>query len=417
MGFNTGQRDNSLVTAHIRHARVATFSGFFLIGALAYVWSTSVTAFRKHLGLVDEIGDLRFGVIVLGIGIGAAAGALLIGRLIDRFGAKRAVGGTLLLYPLTIIPLGFVGSESFALAFGIMFGLLRGASDTAVNAHGVQVERFYQRPIMSAFHAFYALGGFVFGMVGSWFAEHYPDHAKAPFLFCGAMLFLSALVITRFLLDKDDVAPASAHTTTRAPQLSNAHASVNLSRFQIIVLMCGFGLVLLGSMFAENAIGDWGQEYLRRNVGMTPAAAGLAISFFTGAGFIGRLFGDRLAEWMGSARMVLVCGLIAISGSLAGIIANNAMMGTLAFTLIGLGLSCIPPLMLSSAGRRDPDNAGRNIGIVNGLGFSGILIAPASLSLVVNAFGISRLLYVPLVLLGLLTIFGPLLMRERSPQS
>jgi len=360
---------------------------------------------------VDEAGDLRFGMIVLGIGIGAATGALLIGQLIDRFGARRAVGGTLLLYPLSIIPFGFIGTEYFALAFGIVLGVLRGASDTAVNAHGVQVERFYRRPIMSAFHAFYALGGFVFGMAGSWFAGRYPHSAKMPFLVCGALLFIAAVVITKFLLDKDDTAPSPSTNT----QLTNAAG--NLSRLQGIILMCGFGLVLLGSMFAENAVGDWGQEYLRRSVGTTPAAAGLAISFFTGAGFIGRLFGDRLAEWMGSARMVLMSGLIAISGSMVGMIASNAAVGMLAFTLLGLGLSCIPPLMLSSAGRRDPANAGHNIGIVNGIGFSGLLIAPASLSLMVNTFGIGRLLYIPLVLLGLLTIFGPLLMRERAPRT
>jgi len=417
MGFNTGQRDNSLVTAHIRHARAATFAGFFLIGALAYVWSTSVSAFRQYLGLIDDAGDLQFGTIAFGIGVGAAAGALLVGKLIDRYGAKRVVGGALVLYPVSIIPLGFVGSEGFALAFGIALGILRGATDTAVNAHGVQVERFYQRPIMSAFHAFYSLGGFVFGMIGSWFAGHYQDSAKAPFLICGIVLFIVAIVIFRYLLDKDDIVHPSSSPMQAKSSIDQGSTVFGASDLRIIILMCGFGLVLLAGMFGENAVGDWGQEYLRREVGTTPAAAGIAISFFTGAQFLARFIGDRLAEWMGAARMVLIFGLIAISGTLVGIFASSAHMGMLAFALFGFGISCIPPLMLSSAGRKDPANAGRNIGIVNGLGFSGVLVAPAALSLVVNAFGIGRLLYIPLVLLGLLTIFGPLLMRERTPRS
>jgi hypothetical protein len=68
--------------------------------------------------------------------------------------------------------------------------------------------------------------------------------------------------------------------------------------------------------------------------------------------------------------------------------------------------------MISAAGRRDPEYAGRNIGIVNCIGFSGMLVGPAAITVIVSNFGLSKLMFFPLVMLGLLATFGPLLMRS-----
>jgi MFS family permease len=90
--------------------------------------------------------------------------------------------------------------------------------------------------------------------------------------------------------------------------------------------------------------------------------------------------------------------------------AGNAILGTVGFALFGLGLSCIAPLMVSAAGRKDPQNAGRNIGIVNSIGFSGMLMGPAAITLIVSHFGLGSVMFLPLIMLGLLAVFGPMLM-------
>ncbi len=70
--------------------------------------------------------------------------------------------------------------------------------------------------------------------------------------------------------------------------------------------------------------------------------------------------------------------------------------------------------MLSSAGRKDPKNAGRNISIVNGIGYSGMLLAPAILSTIVSQFGIERLLYFPIALMIIFVIITPIIMKEKK---
>jgi MFS family permease len=141
----------------------------------------------------------------------------------------------------------------------------------------------------------------------------------------------------------------------------------------------------------------------------------MAVSIFVGAAFVGRLFGDRLAAAFGNAQVVFGCGVVCVLGMILTIVGGSATTGIAGFALFGLGLSCIAPLMISAAGRRDPEYAGRNIGIVNCIGFSGMLVGPAAITVIVSNFGLSKLMFFPLVMLGLLATFGPLLMR--SPKS
>jgi MFS family permease len=401
------KRNNNLVTPRIRRARIATFAGFMMIGAMMYIWSTGVTAFREQMGLSGSLGDVDFGMIALSIGVGAAIGCIAVGRFVDAFGARKVIYATAIAYPLSIIPMGYVSHFWFAVTFGGVLGLFRGAIDTALNSHGVQVERFYQRPIMSAFHAFYSFGGFLIGIVGSYLASNYTSSAAVPFTVLGLAMLLIGLVTGHFLLDKGE-APAQ----DMAVAVSDAAGPASSARnWQIILIMVGFGVLLLGSIIGEGAVSDWGQEYVRRQLGTSASEAGLAISVFIGAQCFSRVVGDRIAERIGAAQMVFCSGLVAVAGLLVTIIGGTPLAGLIGFGLYGLGLACIAPLMLSSAGRKDPAHAGRNIGIVNGIGYSGMLVGPAGIAAVVNYFGLSYLLYAPLILLSVLAIFSPLLMR------
>jgi sugar phosphate permease len=403
----TNTRDNSRLTPRIREARMATFAGFMIIGALFYTWSIGVSALRNKLGMQGSVGDLDFGMVAQGIAIGATVGAFSVGRFVDRFGPRAVIRATLVAYPLSLIAVGLASEYWFAMAFAVVLGTLRGATDTALNAHGVQVERFYQRPIMSAFHALFSLGGFLFGMLASYLAGLSSESAAIPFTVAGITLALLSLIMCHYMLGKHEVLPAPS-----PKDISDAGAGPWDVR--VIALMVAFGALLIAGMVSESAVSDWGQEFLRREADMSISAAGLAISFFTGAGFIGRITGDWLAERIGGARMLLCCGLTSILGICLATLSRDGVIAMVGFALLGLGLACIAPLMLSAAGRKDPANAGRNVGIVNGIGFAGLLGGPAAYSYVVTTYGIGALFYVPLVLLSLLALLGPLLMNVRA---
>jgi MFS family permease len=372
---------------------------------MMYAWSTCVTAFREQMELHGNAGDLRFGMIVLSTGIAAAIGSLAVGRFADRFGPRASITACVILYPLALMGLGYVHTPLFAVPLVSVLGLFRGALDTALNAHGIQVERYYGRSIMSSFHACFSIGGFLIGLVGSWLSSLYSNSATLQFTVLGGTMMLLGLIAAASMLRKSELLPTST------PE-SGQSESPGRSSLALTLLMIAFGVLLLGSMAGENVVGDWGQEYLHRVDGATIALAGLAIAIFTGMEAAGRVFGDRLAQHFGRPRVLFVSGLLSFTGLAAAYVANQPLVSLAGFAALGLGLSSIAPLMLSTAGRADPAHAGRNIGIVNSIGFSANLVSPATITFVVTHFGLQRLLLFPLLLLLPLAFLGPVLMRR-----
>nr|WP_082931959.1 MFS transporter [Gordonia sp. LAM0048] len=394
----------------MRKARLATFFGFFQLGAMMLVWSTSTSPLRTNLGWEGDDGDSSFGMLALSIGVGATIGCFAIGPFIDRYGPRTTTTLTLVVYPLVYIPLAFVNGLVAAMCIGALIGLLRGAGDTAVNAHGVQVERYYGRPIMSAFHAAYPAGGFILGMIGSAFARHFVDSPAVLYIVTGVVMSALGAAFGRWMLAQNELLSPDALEQTVARRPSDSSATGTAAKTTLIIML-GFGVLLLGSQLSEGAILDWGQEFVRRDVGTTAAIAGAAVSVYSGAQFAGRVIGDRLAEAVGARAVVAGSGVLGAAGAVVAMMATTPVVALIAFGMLGLGLACMAPLMLSAAGRRDPANAGRNIGLVNALGYGGMLVGPAAITLIVDNVGIGAALVLPAVLLILIAVFGPMLMK------
>ena len=353
-------------------------------------------------------------MIVLSTGIAAAIGSLMVGRFADRFGPRAPITVCVILYPLALIGLAYVHTALLAVALVSALGLFRGALDTALNTHGIQVERYYGRSIMSSFHACFSIGGFLVGLIGSWLSSRYSDSATVQFTTLGIAMMALSLVAVPAMLRKSEVLPATVPEGSEdwvEPDAA-ATAANDRSALTLILLMIAFGVLLLGSMAGENVVGDWGQEYLHRVNGATIAFAGLGVAVFTGMEAAGRVFGDRLAMYFGRPRVLFASGLLSVGGLAVAYVANKPMVSLAGFAALGLGLSSIAPLMLSSAGRADPAHAGRNIGIVNSIGFSANLVSPAAVTFVVTQFGLERLLLFPLLMLVPLAFLGPLLMKR-----
>lgn len=394
----------SLSPSRIFKARLATFFGFFQIGVLVFAWSTGTFQLRSQLGLDGENGDSMFGMIALAIGVGGAIGCFGFGKLIDHLGPRKIISICYLISPLTLIALGFANAVIFAIAGAFMMGLLRGATDTAINMHGVEVERHYGKPIMAAFHAAFPVGGFIGGLIGSALATKFVDSAAVSFSILGISMLILGFMVRGWVLKPEEL-------LSKTKELSEQHSISAKSSFKVISIMVAFGTVLLGSYLSEGAVVDWGQEFVRRVTETSAAAAALAVTFYSGASFIGRICADKLAEWIGSRRVIILCSLLTLSGLVVLLTVPSLYFFYFGFVLIGLGLSAIPPLMLSSAGRIDPSNAGLNIGIVNGVGYVGLLAGPAFIALIVHNVGISWMPILPLALMLIVIICGPALMR------
>ena len=86
--------------------------------------------------------------------------------------------------------------------------------------------------------------------------------------------------------------------------------------------------------------------------------------------------GDRLAARFGPVRLVRASGLVAGLGLAAGLLIGTPAAAIAGFALLGLGLAGIFPQIVTAAARLDPEQAGRNIGRIAAVAYSGLLSGP-----------------------------------------
>src|SRR3954465_5554456 len=137
-----------------RHARAATTAVFFLTGAVFAAWSTRLSAIKEDLRLTN--GALS--VAILGLEAGAIAGLPAGGAIVARAGSRAALRAGFIGFPLGLVAIAFAdGVATLALALAAM-AVANSVVDVAMNAQGVELERRFERPLLSGMHAGHSLG-------------------------------------------------------------------------------------------------------------------------------------------------------------------------------------------------------------------------------------------------------------------
>src|SRR3954469_6969323 len=140
--------------AGMRTARAATTLVFFLTGAVFAAWSTRLPAIKESLGLTN--GALA--LAILGLEAGAIAGLPAGGALVARAGSRAALRAGFVGFPLGLVAIAVgVGVAAHALALAAM-AVANSVVDVAMNAQGVELERRFERPLLSGMHAGHGFG-------------------------------------------------------------------------------------------------------------------------------------------------------------------------------------------------------------------------------------------------------------------
>lgn len=166
------------------------------------------------------------------------------------------------------------------------------------------------------------------------------------------------------------------------------------------------GIVGFCALVSEGAIGDWGAIYLREGLHSTSglAATGYAVFALLMAG--GRFAGDRLTMRLGPGLLVRSSGVLMVAGIGLVLISGTAWLAIAGFALVGAGVSCIFPLIMSAAARTPGVAPGTGIAAMATAGYSGFLVGPpligtlAELLSLRGALGLLAFFGVVIVLLG-----------------
>ncbi|MGV9865728.1 MFS transporter [Rhodococcus koreensis] len=390
----------------VRNARLATFASFFLGGYTVAMWASNVPLIQGR----NDVSDGQYAIVALYIGIGATVGCIAAGRVVDRWGPKWTLRLSAALYAVSLLPVGFAtGAASLGVA-ALTMGFLRGATDTSVNAHGVAVERRLGRSTMLAFHAAWPAGGLVGGLVSAQFMRMAPESPVLCLTVNGIGVAVAVIVLSRWYLPGSPEGHGGKMIDDRACAGGPA-AATSPARSASTLLAVALGCTGLCAMLGE-ASSDWTGKYLHEQLATTTAVAALAFAFFSAGQLVGRLGGDALTRRWGATAVTATSGLLAALGLAFTLVLPHAYTALLGLFVFGLGLAPIVPLVLATAGRIDPARSGTNIGIVNMLGYGGLLVGPVLIGTVVVHAGLTLALLIPAVLALVVAIIGPQVMRK-----
>jgi len=264
----------------------------------------------------------------------------------------------------------------------------------AMNACGARLEQSYGRRIFSSLHAGFSIAGLAgagIGGISAWLgAAPLPTFAVAG----AGLLVLGLLAGPRVVIPP--VAPPAEHPDD-PPRRS-------LRQISLVIWL--LGLLALFGQVGEGSAGDWSAVYLHVNLGAPAAVATLGLAAFSVMMAAGRLVGDRLASRFGSVNLVRASGLLAGLGLAAGLLIGDQIAAVAGFALLGAGLAGIFPQIVSAAVQLDPGHAGRNIGRIAAVAYSGLLGGPVAIGALASGVGLRDALLVPAALAVLVTLLA-----------
>ncbi|MGA5452191.1 MFS transporter [Streptomyces umbrinus] len=416
------------MNAPLRAARVATFVYFSLCGTLMGTWVVNIPAIEERVG----ISHATLGGLLVLLGLGAFVGMQVAGRLTDSLGARVVVPTTGVLCSAALVLPG-LPQDPWTLAAALMvFGFCNGCLDVSMNAHAVHVEKAYGRPVMSAFHATFSVGGVLAALVGAAAASAALSPA-AGMAAMGALGVVVALVSARSLLPaapavadadsaRDAYSAGEAHSaedaysaeeaapTGKAGQASAAARRGTSGRIWILAALA------LMVMLCEGAANDWSALHLKDVLGAPASTAAFAYGTFAATMTIGRLLADRLVARFGSMA-ILRHGAATAAVGIAIVTVSPWMWAAFAgWALFGLGLSGCVPQLFSAAGHADPAAAGANVSRVAGLGYVGMLAGPAVIGWLTHFTALNHT-FVLLILLCAITAVAAGILRTDSDRT
>ncbi|NKS87405.1 MFS transporter [Rhodococcus hoagii] len=363
---------------HLTAARAAIFGVFGINGFLLAMWVVHIPAIEDR----TNIAHSTLGSLLLLLALGAIAGMQLAGPLADRYGSRLLVALSGILLSIAVIGPG-LASTAWQLGLALLvFGFANGALDVSMNSQAVLTEREYGRPIMSAFHGMFSIGGVVGSLVGA--VTIGAGWSPAVTLSASSVLGLAAVALcTARLL------PPSAH-----PQ-PEPHGQRRRGRYSPRVL--ALGAVAFALMLAEGVANDWSTLQVKEHLDVPASVAALAFGAFSLTMTVGRFTADRVSSALGPVAVVRYGTLIAAAGMATVVVSPWLPTTLLGWALFGLGLSGCVPQIFTAAGNLGAGAAGANMSRVVGMGYIGFLAGPATIGWLTHLVPLTVAMVVPLV--------------------
>ncbi|WGF88208.1 MFS transporter [Marinivivus vitaminiproducens] len=361
----------------LRRAYAGIGAIFALAGFLFGTWAARIPDIKRAY----QLDDGTLGLLLLCIAIGALFAMPLAGPLAARFGSRPVITVTALGAGLGLPVVTVVADVGILAIVLLVFGALIGALDIAMNVQASFIERRSGRRIMAGLHGMFSVGGMIGALAGglaAWVGIDIMIHFIA--------VDLLSLAVVGF----------AARKLASGDQDGGKPAAFTLPGRELLPL----GLMAFTVLLTEGAVTDWSAVYLTADLHASPVAAAAGYAAFSLTMAIGRFTGDRMIERFGPDALLRAGAVLSGLGLLAAIGLGGVAAAVTGFGLVGLGLSCLFPILVSAATRIGRTSAGSAIAGVASVGYLGFLLGPPAIGFIASHFGLATAFALLVVLLG-----------------
>ncbi|GAA1427478.1 MFS transporter [Microlunatus lacustris] len=336
-----------------------------------------------------QIDDSHIAVILFCGGVAGILSMQVGGRLADAVGARAVALCGLPVLIAAAVTIALAPSFGFAVLGLVLLGLGNGAMDVGMNALGVQVEAARGRPVMSTFHAWFSIGGFV--------------GAGAVLLLAQVLGVEGGDVVTPLMLGLAVIAVVVLVVLLRiTPQSAVVPHTVDGVRAKIPRAAWVLGLMALAFGLSEGTAVDWSAIHVTDVARVDPTTGAIGLIAVNAFMVVIRLLGDRLVSRFGRRAVVRSGGACAALGYLAVTLVDTLPLLVAGWALVGFGVGMIAPQVYAVAGHL---GGGRVLAVVVTFGYASFLMGPAVIGFLVRHLGIQQTMAVPALLCaGIITL-------------
>lgn len=322
------------------------------------------------------------------VGVAAVGSMQVGGRMADRVGARRVTLTVLPLMMLGALVLAFATSFPMAVVAGVLLGLGNGATDVAMNALGVAVEKARPMPVMSRFHAFWSIGSFAGAAVvflSAFLVGDDNGSVVLPAMLTVAVLGAGSLLVAlRWIPETEPV----AHT------VDGKRESIPRVAWLLGAMAVCFGLM-------EGTAYDWSSIHLADVAHVDPGTASIAVVTVTLFMVAMRLAGDWAVARFGHRPVVWTGAAAAAVGYAITVVATAVPVLLVGWAFVGFGVAMIAPQVYATSGHL---GGGRMLAVVVTFGYAAFLAGPAVLGWLVHTYGVQEAMLLPLSLSFVLVV-------------
>ena len=343
--------------SYLNRVRLATSLFFFGMGFSFATWASRIPDIKSAL----HLSEAALGTLLFAMPIGQLFAMPFSGKVVTKYGSRTMTFLGLLLYA-ACLPLIGLASTKWHLALGLfLFGLFGNFCNIAVNTQGVHTQQLFDKPIMGSFHGSWSLAGFCGALTGLLMLAFELSVLQH---FVVAFAFVLGIIVTnqKFMIKvkSKQEAEKSTYSFWKNPD----------KNLLLLGLICFCGMASEGIMF------DWSGVYFKEIIKAPGALVVLGYTTFMISMASGRFLSDFLVARYGARKVLIISGLVISTGLYTAVLLPCIIPCTVAFMMVGFGVSNVVPIIFNVAGNNENVPTGIALTIVTSISFLGFLMGP-----------------------------------------